>query len=58
MLYLQLYPNAVPSAFWEWVVAVLKACTAAVLVGVVCLDSQAALSILVVPGAWSVSCVG
>ena len=34
----------------------LKSCMAAVLIGVVCLDSQAALSIE--PGAWSVSCVG
>ena len=44
----------------------LKACTAAVLIGVVCLDSRAGLSIVnvnvnvnnLVPGAWSVSCVG
>ena len=35
-------------------VAVLEACTAAVLVGVIRLDSWAARSM--VPGAWSVSC--
>ena len=39
-----------------YMAAVLKACMAAALIGVVCLDSRAALSI--VPGAWSVSCVG
>ena len=42
------------------VVAVMEACTAAVLVGVVRLDSWAALSIYrnIVSGAWSVSCAG
>ena len=34
----------------------LKACTAAVLICVMRLDSRAALSIVL--GAWSVSCVG
>ena len=37
-------------------VAELEACTAAVLVGVMRLDSWAALSI--VPGAWSARCAG
>ena len=36
--------------------AVLEACAAAVLVGVVRLDSWAALQI--VPGTWSVNCAG
>ena len=37
-------------------VAVLEACTAAVLVGVMRLDAWTAL--LIVPGAWCVSCAG